>query len=130
MSVRLPCQVCERPLVPLKDGTSRRHTPGRPGNGGGEYARCPGSGYRLARWPVGQRLWHHTTGIWEIVEDRADSTPYADYLIRCVKPTTGYDGNPMEPVGKDLVAHGEYMHRHGWTPAPAHTEEKGEGREA
>lgn len=116
MGDRLPCQVCGRLLVALKDGTSRPHTPHRAGTGGGEYHRCSGSGYRLARWPIGQKLRHHTTGIWEIVEDRTDSTPYADYLVRCINPTLGFDNKPMEPVGKTLTAHGEYMHRHGWTP--------------
>lgn len=116
-SKRLPCQVCGRSLVPLRDGTSRSHTPRRRGTGGREYARCQGSGYRLARWPVGQRLRHHTTGIWEVVEDRAATTRWADYLIRCVEPTRSLSGDGyMEEPGKETVAHGEYMHRHGWTP--------------
>jgi hypothetical protein len=70
MSERMLCQVCGRPLVPLKDGTSRQHTPHRAGTGGGEYYRCPGSGYRMARWPVGQRLIHHTGMVWEVIEAR------------------------------------------------------------
>lgn len=121
MAERLPCQVCDRSLVPLKDGTSRSHTPHRAGTGGEahEYRRCPGSGHRLARWPVGQRLQHHTTGVWEVVEDRAAATRWADYLIRCVEPTIGFSGEPMEPVGKELVVHGEYMHRDGWAPVEA-----------
>lgn len=62
---RLSCQVCGRRLVPLKDGTSRNHV-ARPG--AEDY--CQGSGYRLARCPVGQRLRHHGGSVWEVVEDR------------------------------------------------------------
>lgn len=113
-SVRLPCQVCGRLLVPLKDGTSRQHTPYRAGTGGGEYYRCNGSGYRMARWPVGQRLIHHTGMIWEVIEDRGGR--WGDYLIRCVD-LNGHQSQ-YESVGREMVAHGEYLHRHGWWPDP------------
>jgi len=107
-SGRLPCQVCGRQLVPLRDGTSRGHTPVRRGTGGMDGARCKGSGYRLARWPIGQHLQHHTGSVWRIVGDRGRD---GDYLIRCVQESW-LEG----PSGKEMTVHGEYMHRHGWTP--------------
>ena len=114
MGEPMPCQVCGRLLVPLRDGTSRSHTPRRAGTGGGEYNRCPGSRYPLARWTVGQRLIHHTGMIWEVVEDQGG--PYGNYLIRCVD-LNGHDSR-YESVGREMVAHGEYLHRHGWWAAP------------
>ena len=112
---RLPCQVCDRMLSPLKDGTSRPHTPGRAGTGGGEYHRCSGSGYRLARWEVGQRLHHHAGSVWVVMEDRrGHGYGGGDYLLECVIGTTRPGVVGGEEKGKTEVAHGEYMHRHGW----------------
>jgi hypothetical protein len=107
---RLPCQVCGVRLAPRADGLARPH---------GRHYDCRGVGYRLARWPVGQRLQHHTTGVWEVVEDHA-ATRWADYLIRCVTPTRSLSGGGfMEEPGVEVVVHGEYLHRHGWTPVPS-----------
>lgn len=106
---QIACQVCGRKLVPLKDGTSRRHYADRrrPGQDAYDRSHCRGSGYRLARWPVGQELYHHSGDRWLVVEDRGGT--YGDYWLRCL-------------VGREqcreMVAHGEYMHRHGWMPCP------------
>lgn len=104
---RLPCQVCGARLVPRADGLAPSHRGGR----------CPGRGYRLARWPVGQRLRHHAGSEWEVVEDRGG--PLGDYLIRCVVGTKREGWIGGEEAGREMVAHGEYMHRHGWTPVEA-----------
>jgi hypothetical protein len=101
---RVPCQVCGRRLVPLRDGTSRYHCRRR----GSDY--CHGSRHRVARWPVGQRLRHHAGSVWEVVEDLGGM--YGDYLLRCVVGTPGWMGG--EKVGNEMRAHGEYMHRDGW----------------
>ncbi len=103
MTERLPCQGCGRPLVPLADGTSRHH--GRYSKG---HGRCDGSGYRLVRWPEGQHLRHHAGDIWIVFADIGGD--YGDYWIRCVAG---------REKGRDLHAHGEYMHRHGWTAVRA-----------
>jgi hypothetical protein len=95
--------------VPRPDGTSRTHKARR----GSEYA-CQGAGYRLARWPVGQKLRHHGGSVWTVERDLGG--PYGDYLLRCVVGQMGYSGQWIEQPGKTLRAHGEYMHRHGWTP--------------
>jgi hypothetical protein len=103
---RLPCQVCGRRLVPLRDGTARRH---------GRYGGCKGSGYRLARWRVGQRLVHHGGSVWEVADDRGG--PDGDYLIVCVNGQRSLFHNEwIEKPGQARVTHGEYMHRHGWRP--------------
>jgi hypothetical protein len=109
---RLPCQVCGRPLVPLRDGTSRNHVPRR----GGHYEDyCQGSGHRLARWLVGQRLRHHGGSVWEVVEDVGGR--WDDYVVRCVVGARSFDGDRwLEAPGKTMRVHGEYVHRHGWTP--------------
>lgn len=107
MTQRLPCQVCGRQLVPLKDGTARPHRHHRSYSG-----RCQGSGYRMARWEVGQRLRHHAGSVWEVIEDRGGR--YGDYLIRCVASSPW---PKSEQAGNETVTHGEYMHRHGWTPS-------------
>lgn len=109
-TAKLPCQVCGKPLTPRRDGLARPH---------GRYGQCRGVGYRLARWSVGQRLRHHTSGVWEIVEDIGGR--YGDYLIRCVvgQRSSWRKGEWIEEPGRTLTAHGEYMHRHGWTPAPS-----------
>lgn len=112
-NVRLPCQVCGRSLVPLKDGTSRNHV-----RHPGAEDYCQGSGYRLARWSVGQRLRHHGGSVWVVREDRDRSSRWGDYLLLCIVGTRSWSGDGwLEEPGKMLVAHGEYMHRHGWTPA-------------
>lgn len=103
MADRVKCQGCGRLLVPLRDGTARNHSTRR-----GSGYRCPSSGYRLARWTVGQKLRHHTSGIWVIDADLGGE--YGDYEVRCL---TGVE------KGRVMVAHGEYMHRHGWTPIGA-----------
>lgn len=101
---KLPCQVCGRPLALSRDGLVKPHKIGTT-----ERSPCRGVGYRHARWHVGQRLQHHTGSIWVVAEDRGGQ--YGDYLLRCVEATR-LEG----PKGKESVAHGEYMHRHGWTP--------------
>lgn len=114
MPERIQCQVCGRPLVPLRDGTSRYHTRSRRGSG----AHCQGSGHRLARWPVGQRLRHHAGSVWEVVGSGGQG---ADYRLRCVVGTPGWAGGETE--GSEMVAHAEYMHRDGWRPIPPTTPE-------
>lgn len=94
---KLPCQVCGRRLALTRDGLVKPHKIGTT-----ERVACRGVGYRHARWPVGQRLQHHTGSVWEVVEDRGGQ--YDDYLIRCVEDE------------EMVITHGEYMHRHGWTP--------------
>jgi hypothetical protein len=104
------CQVCGRMLVPLKDGTSRSHIPGsrrRRNPDGFDREYCQGAGYRLARWQPGQRLRHHSGDVWVIEEDQGGM--WGDYLMHCL------DGRER---GRTMVAHGEYMHRHGWTALP------------
>lgn len=104
----MPCQVCGRRLVPLGDGTSRDHVARR-----GHESYCRGSRHRLARWVVGQRLRHHGGSVWEVVEDRGGR--WGDYLLRCVVGTRSYDGDRwLDEPGREMVAHGEYMHRDGW----------------
>ena len=105
---RLPCQVCGRLLVPLKSGLHRNH---KPPNSYEPYTRCQGSGYRAARWPVGQELRHHAGSRWLVAEDRGGR--YGDYLLRCLHVPAG---TLERPVGTEMVTHGEYMHRHGWSP--------------
>jgi hypothetical protein len=100
---RVLCQVCGRLLVPLKDGTHRYH---------GRGYRCEGSGYRAARWPVGQRLRHHAGSVWEVVEDRGGRWG-SDYLLRRTADPVP-EWIQERPVGSTMVTHGEYMHRHGW----------------
>ncbi len=109
-SERLACQVCRRSLAPLKDGTARHHNAHR---GAEDY--CKGSGFRLARWDVGQHLLHHGGSVWVVDEDRGG--PWGDYLIRCVVGTRNWDGDAwLEEPGRTKVAHGEYLHRDGWKP--------------
>lgn len=104
MAERLPCQVCGRPLTTRPDGLTRDHrAPGQE-----PYGRCRGAGYRHARWEVGQRLAHHSSGIWVVFADVGGD--YGDYWIRCLS------GSEKD---RDLMAHGEYMHRHGWSPVEA-----------
>lgn len=107
------CQVCGRTVQVLKDGTSRAHK--RRKNARDIYADyCGGSGYRNARWPVGQRLRHHGGSVWEVVEDRGGT--YGDYLVRCVVGQRSmWRDEWVETPGREMVTHGEYMHRHGWT---------------
>jgi hypothetical protein len=102
---RIPCQVCGRRLVPLKDGTSRNHHPRRYGRGVEQFDRsyCQGSGHRLARWPVGQLLFHHSGDLWQVAEDRGGQ--WGDYWLKCLH------GREKD---REMLAHGEYMHRHGW----------------
>lgn len=112
---RIMCQVCRRMLVSRKDGTSRNHYSHRYPATIDRYDRsyCKGSGYRLARWEVGQKLRHHSGCVWEVVEDRGGRC--GDYVIRCLSIPQGIF---ERPVGTEMVTHGEYMHRHGWTPLP------------
>lgn len=112
-TARVQCQVCGRALVPLSDGTSRNHTPRR-----GLEGYCKGSRHRLARWPVGQRLRHHGGSVWEVVEDRGGR--WGDYLIRCVVGQRSlWREEWLEEPGREMVTHGEYMHRDGWRPIDA-----------
>lgn len=96
-------------LVPLKDGTSRNHYRHRYPATIDRYDRvyCKGAGYRLARWKPRQQLRHHSGDVWEVVEDRGGR--YGDYWLRCLAG---------REKGREMLAHGEYMHRHGWTPLP------------
>lgn len=96
------CEVCGRVVQVLRDGTCRTHNFRRHHGG-----RCSGSGYRQARWPEGQLLRHHAGDVWQVVEDRAGTTPYRDYWMRCIQ------GREKD---REFAAHGEYMHRHGWVP--------------
>lgn len=106
-SERIACQVCGRKLMPLKDGTSRRH---------GSHGSCAGSGFRLALWPAGQRLRHYAGAVFEIIEPvwnpgyRID-----DYSVRCVSDPHGTSGVGL---GERDRFHAEYVHRAGWTPEP------------
>lgn len=109
----LPCQVCGRRLSLRRNGLVKPHK--APGSRGWEADNCQGVGYRHERWSVGQRLQHHSGSVWVVVEDRGGQ--YGDYLIRCVVGQRSYDGDSwIEAVGNELITHGEYMHRHGWTP--------------
>lgn len=96
-------------LAQLKDGTSRAHYPTARSNATYRYDRdrCPGSGYRMARWPVGQKLRHHSGDVWEVLEDIGGR--YGDYRLGCLAG---------REKGREMDAHGEYMHRHGWEPCP------------
>jgi hypothetical protein len=112
-SDRVSCQVCGRRLVPLKTGLHRNHKAPRTYE---PYSYCKGSGYRAERWVVGQRLRHHGGSIWEVVEDRGGR--YGDYLIRCeVGQRSLWRDEWVEAPGREMVTHGEYMHRHGWEAA-------------
>lgn len=108
--VRIPCQCCGRRLVPLADGTSRRHYSTRHSYGERED-HCQGSGYRLDRWPIGQRLEHYTGQIWE-VDDHVTNGGYPAYWMRCVVQTI----ETFRPPGTVERFNAEYLHRHGWTP--------------
>lgn len=105
---RVPCQVCGRALVPLADGTARRH---------GRWGDCSGSGYRLALWPVGQRLAHYAGAVFEVVSVHRYGGPshqwMSEYVMRCVSDPFQTSGVER---GKTSTFHGEYLHRHGWTP--------------
>lgn len=95
-------------LVPLKDGTSRPHYARRKRYVEDHYRNhCQGSGYRLARWLEGQELYHHSGDRWLVVEDRGGE--WGDYWLRCLA------GREKD---REMLAHGEYMHRHGWRPVP------------
>ena len=104
MSERLPCQVCGRLLTTTTNGLTRRHRAPH----GERGSDCRGVGYRHARWEVGQQLRHHSSGVWEVFADVGGR--YGDYWIRCLSGSE---------KGRNLMAHGEYMHRHGWTPFQA-----------
>jgi hypothetical protein len=101
---RVKCQVCGRMLVPLKSGLHRNHVRHRRAEDW-----CQGSGYRAERWPVDQLLRHHSGDLWQVLEDRGGQ--WGDYFLRCLLG---------REQGRAMVAHGEYMHRHGWTPAKIH----------
>lgn len=109
-SARIQCQCCGRMLVPLKDGTSRNHHPRRYGSDVDLYDRsyCRGSGYQLTRWKPRQQLRHHSGDIWVVVKDQGGR--WGDYWLECLSG---------REKGRAMVAHGEYMHRHGWTPTVA-----------
>ena len=94
------------PLTRLRNGLAKPH---------GRHGNCPGAGYRLARWPVGQLLRHHAGSVWEVIDDDGPRTrPWSpDYRLRCV---VGSPWGNSETKGKEMTTHGEYMHRHGWTP--------------
>lgn len=98
------CEVCGRAVQLRADGTVRAHNRHR--HARGDYGhRCGGSERRQARWPVSQLLWHHAGDLWVVLEDRVKTTEFRDYLLRCVRG---------REKGRVMVAHGEYMHRHGW----------------
>lgn len=103
---RLPCQVCGRWLTTRRDGLTKPHK--APGSRDEPHDYCVGTGYRHARWEVGQMLRHHAGDRW-LVEANIGGT-WGDYRIRCVAG---------REAGRVMVAHGEYMHRHGWTPIEA-----------
>jgi hypothetical protein len=110
LTKRLPCQVCGRMLTVQRDGLTKPHKRTR---GSEDY--CSGTGYRQARWPVGQRLRHHAGSVWVVEEDRGGEN--GNYLIRCPDgQKSPWRDEWIEEPGKTIVAHGEYMHRHGWTP--------------
>jgi hypothetical protein len=96
-------------LAVKKDGTSRDHYPTARSNTTFRYdrERCAGSGYRLERWKPRQQFRHYSGDVWEIVEDRGGQ--HGDYFLRCLSG---------REKGREMVAHGEYMHRDGWTPLP------------
>lgn len=108
------CQVCGRDVQVLRDGTSRAHKRRR--NTRDIYAdNCGGSGYRNALWPAGQRLRHHSGDVWEIVAANLpgdgkwhdhELTMPGDYSLRCLAG---------REQGREMRAHAEYMHRHGWS---------------
>lgn len=102
MSDTIRCQGCGRMLTALRDGTARRHN-NRPGG-----YHCQSSGYRLARWDVGQRLRHHTGDLWVIRRD--DGGEWGDYWLECIAG---------REKGRQMTGHGEYLHRHGWTAVSA-----------
>jgi hypothetical protein len=112
------CQVCEREVQVLRDGTSRPHK--RRANTRDIYSDyCGGSGYRNALWPAGQLLRHHSGDLWEIV------------AVDLAGDGTWHDGSLAMPgdyemwcragreEGRKMRAHAEYLHRHGWTPYEA-----------
>lgn len=103
---RATCQVCGRTLAPKNDGTSRNHYPTARSNATYRYDRdrCAGSGYRLALWEAGQQLRHHSGDVWEVVNLRSGG-----YDLLCLAG---------REKGREMFAHSEYMHRHGWTPLP------------
>lgn len=100
------CEVCGRVVQVLRDGTCRPHKP--PGHHGWDADHCQGSGYRQARWPVGTLLRHHSGDLWEVDADLAGTTRWRDYHLRCLAG---------REKGREMSAHGEYMHRHGWRTA-------------
>jgi hypothetical protein len=108
---RLKCQVCGRMLAAKSDGTSWNHYSYRyPATiVRADRSYCPGSGFQLARWKPRQQLRHHSGDIWEVVGTSGPGLVGGDYFIRCVSG---------REAGREMVAHGEYMHRHGWTPLP------------
>lgn len=108
---KIPCQVCGRLLTTQKNGLTKQHNRSRRSG-----AYCEGTGYRHDRWSVGQLLRHHSSGVWIVVEDRGGE--YGNYLIRCPKGVRSWSRPDewLEEPGTELVTHGEYMHRHGWTP--------------
>jgi hypothetical protein len=112
MSARIPCQCCMRLLVPKADGTSRNHFSTRHSYGEREDY-CQGSGYRLDRWPIGQRLEHYTGQVWEVA-DRSEYRGYGvpGYTMRCVVQTI----EKSRPPGTVESFSAEYLHRDGWTP--------------
>lgn len=104
------CEVCGRPVQLHGGGRVRLHKPHR--NAGIYASFCGGSGRRQTRWPVGQRLRHHSGTVWVVREDRVDSSTYRDYLIECID--LGVLVSRYEEVGRQMVVHGEYLHRDGW----------------
>lgn len=105
--MKLPCQVCGRLLTAQRDGLVKRHKP--PHCHGREADNCRGVGYRHARWSVGQRLRHHSGAEWVILADIGGA--YGDYELRCVSTARALSD---EEIHRQITAHGEYMHRHGW----------------
>lgn len=110
MSERLPCQVCGRSLTVQNNGLTKRHK--APGDRGKYAPDCRGAGYRQARWEPGQELRHHAGDLWLVVGDVKADPRFAvagdDYRLRCLQG---------REEGREMGAHAEYMHRHGWRAA-------------
>jgi hypothetical protein len=113
--MRGKCQVCGRSVQVLRDGTSRAHK--RRSNTRDIWADyCSGSKHRVALWPVGQRLRHHSGDLWEITAANLPGDGKwhngslempGDYLLRCLAG---------REQSREMRAHAEYLHRHGWNP--------------
>lgn len=111
MRHRLPCLVCGRLLAVERSGLVKPHK--APGTRE-PYKYCCGTGYRHARWEAGHYLRHHSGDLWLVIGDVRPRFAVAgdDYRLRCVAG---------REKGREMSAHAEYMHRHGWTLVGART---------